>query len=202
MAFNTSDPKVQKALLVMLVLVGGCYGYWMYILGPKREEVAKAKDQYTAMAQAVKSAQAVATAGDTAALRQELIKRETELQLAQQLLPSSENLPGLLRSITRNGELNNLDFALFEPQAPIQHEFYQERPFKVKIRGGFHETARFLSDVAGMEQIVKPTSLSLVRDMRPDSPEGETLTADVVLTTYLLIAAPPKTANEQQKGQK
>jgi type IV pilus assembly protein PilO len=202
MAFDTSDPKVQKALLVVLLLAGGCYGYWMYILGPKREAVAKAEQEYRTVASSVESARAMVAAGDTSALRKELEKRQGELELAQQLLPDRENLPALLRTITRTGELNNLDFILFEPQAPIQYELYQERPYKLQIRGGYHQTARFLSEVAGMEMIVKPTSLTLVRDMREDSPEGETLTADLTLTTYLLIKTPSNPGDRQQKGQK
>ena len=200
MAFDTSDPKVQKALLVVLVLAGGCYGYWMYILGPKREAVAKAEQEFAAVASSVESARAVVTAGDSVALRMELEKRQKELQLAQKLLPDRENLPVLLRAITRTGELNNLDFTLFEPQTPIQHELYQEQPYKVQLRGGYHQTARFLSEVAGMDMIVKPTSLSMVRDNSQNKPEGETLTADVTLTTYLLIQAPPQPADQRQKG--
>lgn len=200
MAFNTSDPKFQKALLIMLVLAGGCYGYWMYILGPQNEAVAKAERELTTVTGSVENARALVTASDTVALRLELEQRLHELELARQLLPDKENLPVLLRSITRTGELNNLDFALFEPQAPIQHSLYQERPFKVTIRGGYHQTARFLSEVADLDLIVKPTSLSMVRDTRDNVSGGGTLTAEVTLTTYLLIPAPASSADEQ-KGQ-
>jgi type IV pilus assembly protein PilO len=200
MALNTSDPKVQKALLIMLVLAGGCYGYWMYILGPQNEAVAKAEQELATVTSSVESARALVTASDTAALRLELEQRQHELELAKQLLPDKQNLPVLLRSVTRAGELNNLDFALFEPQAPIQHSLYQERPFKLTVRGGYHQTARFLSEVADLNLIVKPTSLSMVRDTRENVPGGGTLTADLILTTYLLIPAPAASAGEQ-KGQ-
>ncbi|MBW7996649.1 MAG: type 4a pilus biogenesis protein PilO [Candidatus Glassbacteria bacterium] len=199
MAFDTSDPKVQKALLVVLMLAGSCYGYWMYILGPKNEAVAKAEQELATVTRSVETARALEAASDTAALRLELEKRRRELELAQQLLPDKENLPVLLRSVTRTGELFNLDFVLFEPQAPVQQELYQERPFKLTVRGGYHQTARFLSEVADMDLIVKPTSLSMVRDTRENVPGGGTLTAEIILTTYLLIPAPPQTG--EQKGQ-
>jgi type IV pilus assembly protein PilO len=148
----------------------------------------------------VADARAVVAANDTAQLRTELEKRQQELDLAKQLLPDRENLPVLLRSITRTGEFNNLNFLLFEPQSVKQLPLYQERPYKIKVRGGYHETARFLSEVADMDMIVKPTSLSMLRDSRQDSPDGETVTADVTLTTYLLIPAPKLPARQQQKG--
>ena len=200
MAFNTSDPKFQKALLVVLVLAGACYGYWAYIMVPKQEAVSKAEREFKVVTKSVQDARAIVAAGDTAALRMELEKRQQELALAQRLLPDSEDLPMLLRTVTRTGEFNNLNFLLFEPQAPNQYPLYQERAFKIKIRGGYHETARFLSEMAGLDMIFKPTRLSMLRDSRPESPEGETVTSDVTLTTYLLIAGPKVPANQQQKG--
>ena len=105
MALKTSDPKFQKALLVLLVLAGGCYGYWMYILGPRNEAVAKAEQELATVTSGVENARALVAASDTAALRLELEQRRRQLELARQLLPEKENLPVLLRSVTRTGSL-------------------------------------------------------------------------------------------------
>ena len=188
MALNTSDPKFQKAALIIIFVLGACYGYFAYIYGPKVEKIEKVDSELKKVEQSVATARAVAQAADTV-LQQELTKRQGELAMVEELLPSKENLPELLEVVVRLGNQAGVDFALFEPQTPIQHEVYQEQPYKVTLRGGFHQTARFLAEVAGLGQIIKPIGMSLVRDTREGAGSKETLTAELTLTTYLMIPA-------------
>ncbi len=189
MALNTSDPKFQKAALIIIFVLGACYGYFAYIYGPKVEKIEKVDSELKKVEQSVATARAVAQAADTVLLQQELTKRQGELAMVEELLPSKENLPELLEVVVRLGNQAGVDFALFEPQTPIQHEVYQEQPYKVTLRGGFHQTARFLAEVAGLGQIIKPIGMSLVRDTREGAGSKETLTAELTLTTYLMIPA-------------
>jgi len=190
MAIDTSDPRFQKALLVFMVVVGVCYGYFMYVYGPKKEQLEKTEVEVKKLSMELRSARALVQAADTLLLIRELEKRQRQLELVKALLPEKENLAELLESITRIGERSGVKFALFEPKAPIQHELYQERPYAVTLRGGYHQTARFLTEVASLPQIVKPMGLSMVRDIREDSSPGETLTAEITLTTYLMVRPP------------
>ena len=188
MALDTSDPKFQKAILIVLAVLAASYGYFTYVYGPKVEKVEKVESELKKVEQSVTTARVVVQAADTLLLQQELAKRQRELTTVEKLLPSKENLAELLEGVSRLGRQAGVDFALFEPQAPIQHEIYQERPYKVTLRGGFHQTARFLAEVAGMAQIVKPMSLSMIRDPSGSAAESkETLTAELTLSTYLMI---------------
>ncbi len=189
MALNTSDPKFQKAALIIIFVLGSCYGYFAYIYGPKVEKIEEVDSELKKVEQSVAAADAVVQAADTLLLQQELTKRQGELAMVEKLLPSKENLPELLETVVRLGNQAGVDFALFEPQTPIQHEVYQEQPYKVTLRGGFHQTARFLAEVAGLAQIVKPMGMSMVRDTRESPGPKETLTAELTLTTYLMIPA-------------
>ena len=192
MALNTSNPKFQKAILIVLVIAAAGYGYFAYIFGPKQENIKTVEAELSKVEQSLATARAVVQAVDTLLLSGELSKRESELALAEQLIPEKENLAELLETITTIGQQDGVDFTLVEPKAPVQHEIYQERPFAMTLRGGFHQTARFLADVAGLQQVVKPTKLSIARDTRQDATPAETVTAQLTLTTYLMIAAPPK----------
>jgi len=192
MALNTGDPKFQRAILIVLVIAAVGYGYFAYIFGPRQENVKMVEAELSRVEQSLATARAVALSVDTLLLSDELSRREGELALAEQLIPEKENLAKLLETITTIGGEDGVDFTLVEPKAPVQHEIYQERPFAVTLRGGFHQTARFLADVAGLPQVVKPVKLSIVRDTRQDATPAETVTAQLTLTTYLMIAAPPK----------
>ncbi|MCE5271016.1 type 4a pilus biogenesis protein PilO [bacterium] len=191
MAINTSDPKVQKALLVILLAGGLAYAWFTYMFQPRQEELATLEEQVKRVETDLATAQAIVQAADTAALRSELEKRARELELAEALLPREENLPRLLQEVTLEADRQGLKFALFEPKPPVQHELYQERPYQVTLRGGYHQTAAFLSNVAGLRQIVKPSALRIIREDNPEDDSGETVSASMLLTTYLMIPAPP-----------
>ncbi|MFH1071771.1 MAG: type 4a pilus biogenesis protein PilO [Candidatus Glassbacteria bacterium] len=202
MAINASNPKFQKALLIVLGVIGGGYLYWMYVFRPQLEEVTKVEGELMTVQSNLATARAVVQAADTLLLTDELAKRLHDLALAEELLPAKENLPALLSEISSLGQTNGIDFTLFEPKTPIQHEMYQERPYALTIHGGFHQTARFLSDVASLPQVIKPTALSLVRDVSEGAGQGETLTAKLTLTTYLLIPGQPAPPPAAKKGKK
>ncbi len=199
MAISTSDPKVQKALLVILMAGGLAYAWFTYMFQPKQEELDTLEQQVQRVETDLATARAIVQAADTAALRDELEKRSRELELAEALLPREENLPRLLQEVTLEADRQGLKFALFEPKPPVQHELYQERPYQVTLRGGYHQTAAFLSDVAGLRQIVKPTALRLTREDNPEDEAGETVSASMTLTTYLMVPAPPAPKVEAKK---
>ncbi len=203
MAIDTSDPKVQKSLLIILVLCGLGYGYYSYIFKPKVEEIGKASAELLNVESEVATARIIAQASDTTDLRLELVRRTEELELIKSLLPTSENLSELLEQVTHVADRSGVKPALFEPAAPIQHEMYQERPYRVTLRGGFHETAKFLSEVASLPRIIKPTGVSMVRKKRKGEGELEdkSLTAQMTLTTYLLVQSSAKTEQKDKKRQ-
>jgi type IV pilus assembly protein PilO len=191
MGIDTGNPKVQKTLVALLLLGGLGYAYFTYVFTPRRERTVQIEQELTRARSSLAAAQAVVQAADTLLLLSELEKRTAELALVEALLPVEENLPGLLKEISLLGDREGVEFALFQPAATVQHELYQERPYKVTLRGGYHQTAAFLSEVSGLPQIVKPAGMKMVRDTRADKTPGETVTAELTLTTYLLVPAPP-----------
>ncbi len=199
MAISTSDPKIQKALLVILLACGAAYAWFAYVFQPKQEEITQIEAEVTRVETDLATARAIVQAADTAALRAELENRIRELDLAESLLPREENLPRLLQEVTLEADRLDLDCSLFEPKPPVQHELYQERPYQMTLRGGYHQTAAFLSNVAGMRQIVKPAGLRLTREVGTESQPGETVSASVLLTTYLMIPAPPAQPQTEAK---
>lgn len=198
MAISTSDPKIQKALLVILLACGAAYAWFAYVFQPKQEEITQIEAEVTRETD-LATARAIVQAADTAALRAELENRIRELDLAESLLPREENLPRLLQEVTLEADRLDLDCSLFEPKPPVQQELYQERPYQMTLRGGYHQTAAFLSNVAGMRQIVKPAGLRLTREVGTESQPGETVSASVLLTTYLMIPAPPAQPQTEAK---
>ena len=187
MAVSLSDPKVQKSLLIVLLICGMAYVYYGYVYGPKMEKIEKVSAELKKVEAEVAFARNIVEASDTAFLRQQLERRTEELELIKSLLPTQENLSELLERVTHLADRTGVKATLFQPATPIEHEMYQEHPYKITLRGGFHETAVFLSEVASLPRIIKPSGLSLVRKSGSETGEEDILTAEMTLTTYLLV---------------
>jgi type IV pilus assembly protein PilO len=69
-------------------------------------------------------------------------------------LPNTTEVPDLLVDITQAGLGRGLEFALFRPEKELPKDFYAEMPISVEVRGGYHELAQFISDVAALPRIV------------------------------------------------
>jgi type IV pilus assembly protein PilO len=69
-------------------------------------------------------------------------------------LPNSTEVPDLLVDITQAGLGRGLEFVLFRPEKEQPKEFYAELPISIEVRGGYHELAGFVSDVAALPRIV------------------------------------------------
>lgn len=83
-------------------------------------------------------------------------KREVQAlvhQLERQL-PDKSEMDALLAEISQAGVARGLQFELFKPGQPQLGEFHAELPIEIRLTGGFHAFAGFVSDVANMPRIV------------------------------------------------
>lgn len=76
-------------------------------------------------------------------------------------LPSKAEVSKLLDDITQTGLSTGLEFELFQPQAERKKEFYAELPVSIRVVGGYHELARFVSGVANLPRIVTLHDISI-----------------------------------------
>jgi type IV pilus assembly protein PilO len=95
-----------------------------------------------------------------------------------------------------------LQFELFKPEAETVSEFYAETPIHVKITGGYHDVAAFVSDVSKLSRIVT------LQDIAMDPGKDGVLNMDAVVKTYRylddeeVMASKKKGDAKQAKEQK
>ena len=93
-------------------------------------------------------------------------------------LPNKQEMDALITDVNQAGLGRGLQFELFKPDAETVSEFYAETPIRVKVTGGYHDIAAFVSDVAKLSRIV--TLHNIV--MEPTK-EGA-LNMDAMVKTY------------------
>jgi type IV pilus assembly protein PilO len=96
-------------------------------------------------------------------------------------LPGETEIPSLIVDISQTGLAAGLQEKLFQPQAEIRKDFYAEKPIRIRLSGGYHEIARFVSGIASLPRIVTLHNINITRD----SPNSfDELSIDVLAKTY------------------
>lgn len=163
---NLKDPKTQKIVLGVIFLAAAGWVYfgttWLPFNYPVRKaQIAKMEVEHERLAAEVEKARKVV--GDLARLEAEYERLHDQWIAAQELLPEEKEMPDLLRRVTTAGSRAGVEFALFQPNAPVAAEFHTAHPIDVTVRGTYHQVGSFLGRLANMERIVNVTDLMLVQ---------------------------------------
>ncbi|MFQ5993524.1 MAG: type 4a pilus biogenesis protein PilO [Acidiferrobacterales bacterium] len=141
--------KIGGIVLIGILILAA--GFWFIVRG-ELEDLAGAQDKEGRLKETYQSK--VALAINLPAYKQQMEEmRQTFGSLLRQL-PDTTEVPDLLIDITQAGLGRGLEFVLFKPQKERPKEFYAELPISIKIKGGYHELANFVSDVAALPRIV------------------------------------------------
>jgi type IV pilus assembly protein PilO len=113
-------------------------------------------------------------------------------------LPNKQEMDALITDVNQAGLGRGLQFDLFKPEAETVTEFYAETPIRVKVTGGYHDVAAFVSDVSKLSRIVT------LQDIVMEPAKDGVLNMDAIVKTYRYlddeeIVASKKQAKEQKK---
>ncbi len=183
------DPKVQKTLIVgiLLVIVGYVYfftSFMPFFFQPLKARVNTLDSEYDKISAELEKARK--TVNSLARLEEEYERLHEKWIAAQSLLPQEKEVAQLLRKVTRAGSQSGVRFELFEPQIPVTKEFITENPVKVKIRGEYHEVGVFLSKVANLDRIINVTGLRVKPFKDKDNTGGFTVEAEMTMTAFTM----------------
>jgi len=96
-------------------------------------------------------------------------------------LPGETEIPSLIVDISQTGLAAGLQEKLFQPQAEIRKDFYAEKPIRIRLSGGYHEIANFVSGIASLPRIVTLHNINITRD---SSSSFDKLSIEVLAKTY------------------
>ncbi len=113
-------------------------------------------------------------------LEKNLTKAQEDLKFALKLLPTSSEIPNLLKGITKLGNDSNLEFLLFSPKKQVPKEFYVQIPVSIQVRGVYHDVATFFDKVGKLDRIVNITNVT----MKPIKESSTILNTSCSALTY------------------
>ncbi|MDT3706964.1 MAG: type 4a pilus biogenesis protein PilO [Thiobacillus sp.] len=107
-------------------------------------------------------------------------------------LPNKQEMDALITDINQAGLGRGLQFDLFRPEGETVSEFYAETPIQVKVTGGYHDVAAFVSDVSKLSRIVTMQNVAMVPG------KDSVLNMDAVVKTYRYLDEEEVVARKQQ----
>lgn len=147
-----SWPAPVKAIAAVLLLAVVLAGGWFFHVQELQEGLERYQNEEVALKQQFESK--VRQAANLAAYKEQMVLMEASFDQLLRQLPSDTEVPGLLEDITSAGLNSGLEFEEIRLLNEVTQQFYIELPIQIKVVGGYHELATFVSAVASLPRIV------------------------------------------------
>lgn len=183
---------VALGLLSLAIVAAGWWFDWRS--GMETLDAAKQKETELRGVFTTKKNQAI----NLEAYRKQLADIEQAFGALLKQLPNKQEMDALITDVNQAGLGRGLQFDLFKPDPETVSEFYAETPIHVKVTGGYHDIAAFVSDVAKLPRIVT------MQDIAMEPTKDGVLNMDAIVKTYRYldedeIVAKKQKAKEQKK---
>ncbi|MBW8372374.1 MAG: type 4a pilus biogenesis protein PilO [Thiobacillus sp.] len=173
-------------LLCVAIVAAGWWFDWRG--GMETLDTAKQKETELRSVFTTKKNQAI----NLEAYKKQLADIEQAFGALLKQLPNKQEMDALITDVNQAGLGRGLQFDLFRPEAETVSEFYAETPINVKVTGGYHDIAAFVSDVSKLSRIVTLQNISLA-----PAKEG-VLNMDAIVKTYRYLDDEEVIARKQQ----
>ena len=146
----------QLRLLALVLLLGLGVAFHLYLWNPRRIELVELEQRVRRTEEA--NAQAEARTGDPDRIREELELAERQFAVLQRLVPSESEVAAIYEAIASETQSLGLELLHVIPgdPAPDSAGYFLRQQWAMQVEGGYHDIARFLTNVAGFPRIVRP----------------------------------------------
>ena len=182
-------PSKLGALGVLVVMIVAA-GWWFDWRGGMAElEAAKQKEGELRSTFTTKKIQAI----NLETYKKQLADIDQAFGALLKQLPNKQEMDALITDVNQAGLGRGLQFELFKPEAESIAEFYAETPIKVKVTGGYHDIAAFVSDISKLSRIVT------LQDISMEPAKDGVLNMDATVKTYRYLDDEEMIAQKQAK---
>ncbi|HYW51213.1 MAG TPA: type 4a pilus biogenesis protein PilO [Gemmatimonadaceae bacterium] len=159
---NSLTKREQSLLAVVVFAIGLSVMFYMYVFTPKAETIAEQTAHAEALTAANQKAARELKAGNLRQLKEDAARYSENLAVMRQLVPTVNEVPGLLEQVSNSARRVGLDIASVTPQ-PVNPggEGYDAHRYRLVVKGGFNDMTEFLTNVGSLPRIVTPSILKM-----------------------------------------
>lgn len=150
---NIGSASLPLRVIILLLVLVALVGAGIYLdTKPLREELARTEAVEPDLRKEVETKQQ--KAANLEALQAQLEEMQVRFSELLRQLPNRREAENLIDNVAETSLANGLRNRQIQPGNERRHEFYAEMPYTLRLEGGFHELARFMSDTAQLPRIV------------------------------------------------
>jgi len=166
MALLPQNPRSQKLLIVTLLSVGLAAVYQQLVWTPKNTELTTIAVRLDTLDSLNKLAKSEVAKGTATRMKQEADTYARELAGLRHLVPTENEVPALLESISAAARHAGLELSDVQPDGIAEGDQFNTYKYKLGVTGAYHEVAEFLANVGSLPRIVAPINLTLTPTAR------------------------------------
>ncbi|HXT18468.1 MAG TPA: type 4a pilus biogenesis protein PilO [Gemmatimonadaceae bacterium] len=195
MALLPQNPRDQRLVIVAILAVGLAGVYQQLYWTPKRDDLHLIEVRLDTLDSLNKVAKLEVAKGTATKMKQEADAYARELNTLRHLVPTSNEVPPLLESISNAARSAGLELSAVAPDGVIQGDQFDTYKYKIGVVGPYHKVGAFLANIGSLPRIVAPINLSLnptsrTGELRPKRDEAF-LDASFGIETYVAHGPPP-----------
>ena len=161
MALFPQNPRDQKLLFVALASVGLAVAYQQLVWTPKSQDLGFLSARLDTLDSLNKIAKADVSRGTATKMKQEADEFARQLAVLRRLVPTQNEVPALVESISSAARRAGLEFSDVQPDGILSGDQFDTYRYKVAVTGPYHQVAEFVSNIGALPRIVVPMNMQL-----------------------------------------
>lgn len=166
MALLPQNPRDQKLLILGLLAVGLGAAYQQLVWSPKNNDLQAIEVRLDTLDSLNKLSKIEVARGSATKMKTEADAFGRELEVLRRLVPTENEVPALLESVSTAARRAGLELADVQPDGVVNGDQFDTYRYKIGVTGPWHQVAEFLGNVGSMPRIVSPINLTLTASSR------------------------------------
>lgn len=188
---------MKKVAITVILLVGLGYVGNIYILEPKRQRIKNLDKQIASVIRNIDKCRKAMRREAT--LKREVADLEKRFEKIKSVLPTEEEIPGLIRQISKLGYYNRVKYTLFKPgkEKLMADKGYAAFDINLEFLASYPQLVSIVRGISSMERVVKPVAMKVVYAQRSKVLENPPLKVKCTLETYKYL--PPTNGKDKHE---
>ncbi|MDB4874720.1 MAG: hypothetical protein JWM41_1166 [Gemmatimonadetes bacterium] len=193
MALLPQNPRDQRLVIVTALAIGLAAVYQQLVWTPKHQELTAIAVRLDTLDSLNKLAKFEVAKGTATKMKAEAEAYSRELGVLRHLVPTENEVPALLESVSSAARRAGLELSDVQPDGVVNGDQFDTYRYKLGVTGAYHQVATFLTNVGTLPRIVAPINLTLAPtartgELRPKKDE-QFLDARFQIQTYVAHVA-------------